>query len=748
MSSPSGPSNFEYTDDSVVARLSFDVPPQALTDVTQLTQALGAMATQQEYIARSTGSWLDYMQQIPQIMERASQSYREAITQMERMAYIQNEMGGGGGNVGPTATAGPQGGYSTAAPQGYINPFAGQMFGMGVTPDLQTVQQQMAGMSGQDPRLFANMMAARGQAINPALLGMVGGTVAGTTGQGGMGGTGGGQGWGNAAPGSQSPQATQTSRDSSAPPDPTQSGQSTKAEPQNIPATPSEDAPPWQQAVAGTINGAQQVMNEAKIGGGGGRGAGMLGMASAGMSAAGKWASNNPDAMGGMSGRLAGVAKGAGAVGLAAGAVAVAQNVGEEVQKYQQLGAVQGGDWSTGVGYEAQARMLALNPFITTEQARSAMQMALSQGFKGGDFDTIQDYMLSNFKDLGVQLSTSMSLARAGINAGQTTGEAAEGASGLLEAMYKLSRNGGASFTERQDQAVEGVNAFTAMGADPGAAQRAVLGLQEGYGDNMALRDTIGKIGQQSAASPLLMNMAINQAGLSGQYLPGAQVAGLAEHGIDPSKAMEMGAKQIAQYTSGMPNRLNRIAAFQELMGQQGVQLDWPQAEALYDKVTDDKAPSEQANENVARLAKPTDNMSWIPGVQGFKALAPLMNAKTWDDFKNVPGDTWDLLNGRDPASDEDKKVAADFASHGRAPVPPPENAAQAQATAPVRTEGNVSGNLTITVDQSGKVSAPQQIQLSGQQKSANAGYGSAQLNNAPPGDPTYGHAFQGWNGN
>jgi hypothetical protein len=46
-----------------------------------------------------------------------------------------------------------------------------------------------------------------------------------------------------------------------------------------------------------------------------------------------------------------------------------------------------------------------------------------------------------------------------------------------------------------------------------------------------------------------------------------------------------------------------------------------------------------------------------------------------------------------------------------------------------------VTGNVTITVDQAGRVTAPPSIQLSGLQKSALAGWGASQVNNVSPGD-------------
>ncbi len=54
-------------------------------------------------------------------------------------------------------------------------------------------------------------------------------------------------------------------------------------------------------------------------------------------------------------------------------------------------------------------------------------------------------------------------------------------------------------------------------------------------------------------------------------------------------------------------------------------------------------------------------------------------------------------------------------------------------------SSGTVTGNVTITVDQQGRVTAPQSIQLTGAQKAALAGGGTAQLNNIQPGDS---HAY------
>lgn len=769
MTSPSGPSNFEYSEDSVVARLSFDVPPQALTDARQLAEAMAAVATQQEYIARSTGTWLDYYNQVPQIMERANQAYRETITQLERMAYIQNEMGGGKANIGPS-TGDPSGGYSTAAPQGYVNPFAGQFFGMGVTPDLTNAQQHMMGMAAQNPQMYANMMGARGNAVNPALLGMVGGIAAGATGQAPQ--SGGGMGQGGPAAASQSPQATQSQRKAAAPPDSSQSGAPTTSEPQNIPAQPHPDAPAWQQAVAGAIAGAQQIVNEGQAGAGGR--SKMLGMAGAALGAGAMAMNKIGDNPGGnASSRLASIAKGAGlagAVGTGAWLASKVQDVGEQVTKYSQLGSVQGGGLAEGVGYEAQARLMALNPFITAEQSRQVMQMALREGFRGGQFDTVQDFMIKNFKDMGMSLGDQMELIKSSVVAGgestQTFKQNMDDLQNTLTEMKLLAGEGGASLPDRAAQLQSNVSTLTSLNVGQDSAQRAGLAMQEMFKDNKILREAAPGLMNDAAKNPLFMQQVALRHGITG--LPGAIPGKLEDAGIDMNQAFLEQAQYIIDNFIRGQYQDDRDAAviFQQYMAEQGVPMDQNTAYELYKQLTSGRDIAGDTGRSVASAeAKRRLRQKQGPGiVQGTvdsltgvtrgigkpleKIGSLFTNAFRGDseaaqqDFEDLPGafgggasQVWNSMFGSARSQvDQQMKEARENASRG--------------GSAPVQTQGTVSGEVRITVDQQGRVTAPQSIQLSGQQKSANAGYGNAQLNNAPPGDPSFGHSFLGWGGN
>jgi len=744
MTTPSD--SFEYDDNSVVARVSFDIPGQSLNDIGQLTTAMGAMRTQLEAVARAQGSWLDYLNEVPAITQQANAALREQITLLERMSYIQNEIGGGnliGGGIGGGGYAGGggagTGAYSTSAPQGYVNPWQGVMSGMGMGGGNPGAAGEAASkierIGAEDPRLEANMQSARGIAINPALIGALGGAVARKLGVGGD------------RKGAQTPQKGQEDRDSSAPPK--DDGTPSTSNDPNTPADVHPDSPDEDKKE--TL--VSQVLNEIR-GGKGARaiatgvlkklsqnaifGGGIGGGAGGGAGAGG--------AAGGIMGIIKNIAlspagKAAGIAGLGALAFNKAQDLGEKYTEFQQLGSVQGGDAMTGMKYEAQARIMALNPFITTQQARQAMQMALKEGFRGDNYDTVQDFMVSNFKDLGISMGQSMELMKAQAK-GLSEGDSQEGKSKdltqTLNTMKELSANGGLSFPERANQLEEMTKTLTSQGFSSESINRAAIGGQEGYGDKLALRDSIGGIIGQATGSDMLMTLAANKAGLNG-HLPGALPAVLDRAGYDPDEILELAASEVAGYVSGFPDKIDRIAQFRELMAGYGVTLDFPEAEALYDKVTGEEKPTARANRTVSRQG----NTESGGGSMNSRGQSPSVSSNPSDA-------AWNAEHQGYSASGNAAGVADSYAGAGRgASFSPSGQPAQSlpqttsQMSYPtVNSQGTVTGNVTITVDQAGRVTAPPTIQLTGQQKSAFAGYSSSQLNNPPPGDPTYYPAF------
>jgi hypothetical protein len=735
---------FEYTDDSVIARVSFDIPGQALNDIGQLTQSMGAMRTQLEAVARAQGDWLEYLSQVPEITERANQTLRDQITLLERMSYIQNEIGGGsivgGGQGYGSGPGGPgAGGYSTAAPAGYVNPWQGMTAGMGMGGgglgggNAGAVGERLEQIGSEDPRLEANMQSARGMAVNPALVAMLGGTIASAIGKGNR-------------YGASNSQKNGKKRKSSAPPNGDDGGAPETSESPDAVADPHDDAPDDQKREGMLSN----ILNEARAGGYG-RSAGDLiskiggkigGLIPGGGSGGGIAGGIGQKVLTGILNQLK-TPQGLAVGGAALGGLAfnTAQNLGEKYTQFQQLGSVQGGDAMTGMKYEAQARLLALNPFITTQQARQAMQMALKEGFRGDNYDTVQDFMISNFKDLGISMGQSMDLMKTqalGMTETDDKSSLKDDLNETLNTMKELSAEGGASFPERANQLQELSAALSGDGLSPENIRRSAIGMQEAYGGDLALRDSYTGIVATANKDTMFKTMVANKVGITGM-LPGALGPALDQAGVDADEVMAIGAEVVAKQVSGHGNRLNRIANFMSIMNNvYGQSLKFEEAEALYAPHDPDnkgaEKPLDKANRRVARQG----NTQTKGGGRGVSS-------------SNPSDADWNSRHGNYAPSGNAAGVADDFAAAGRGsnnfapagqtPQALPQNAAQASSQT-INTQGVVSGEVRITVDQAGRVSAPSVIQLTGQQKSANAGYGSSQLNSAPPGDPTYMHAY------
>lgn len=80
-------------------------------------------------------------------------------------------------------------------------------------------------------------------------------------------------------------------------------------------------------------------------------------------------------------------------IGAAAGAMALVQSGGEMYQNVENLGQTHNQGFSGGLGFEMGIRSMALNPFITTEQARQITMGALNLGYTGKEFDTVTQFM-------------------------------------------------------------------------------------------------------------------------------------------------------------------------------------------------------------------------------------------------------------------------------------------------------------------------------------------------------------------
>jgi hypothetical protein len=372
----------------------------------------------------------------------------------------------------------------------------------------------------------------------------------------------------------------------------------------------------------------------------------------------------------------------------------------------------------------------------------------------------LRDELITNFKELGITFADSMKMAVTDMRGVELTDENVKKArtsrDGAINVLKEMAGDGGNTMAlEERAQQMEQMKAIlNSLGVNQESAQRSAIATQAGFDDSMALRGEGARITGQTLSSSGLMSIVGNKVGLGG-ILPEAMPAALADAGIDSDEARDMAAVEVARMVSGLQPEYNRIAAFMRLMGEQGVELDYPQAKDLYKKVSGDKSklPSQVGNKRAAELGDKNKQTNWNPITGIADTLAPIMNARSVEDFKNLPGDVLDGFMGRHEPSRNAERVEDSFQRAGRIPgdqFAPSGQKARAlpqsmnQVPQEIKTQGQVSGNVTITVDQQGRATAPPTIQLTGTQKAVNAGVGSAQLNNPQASEPRASNTFPG----
>lgn len=365
-----GSGGYESGDDFVAARVTIDVPTEGIAGLREITQEMDRFRTSVEAANRSSETFSSYLQRIGEAAQQATTGLANVVEMMQRNAELQNQATvSGAGGPQPQLNAPPQ----------YTNPWAGQSLGlggggggamgMGVSEDVNT---QLNALRTQNPRAFINKMAATGQyrmgdipAASPSGVDIQGAAdrigqraqiqQEGADGTGGMGGIG---------------------------------------------------------SRAGRMGAvAQQVLNEISPGS---NPLGVSGMIQRGLGGLGGLGTlSNMAGMGGAIGRVAGMAlPAAGVLGVAAAGYGLVQGAGGIYQDYKNMGMVRGGGAAEGVGYEIGIRTLAMNPFISGDQARQIIQQGLREGYTGKEFDTVTQMVASNLKDFNIQIADSFALVR------------------------------------------------------------------------------------------------------------------------------------------------------------------------------------------------------------------------------------------------------------------------------------------------------------------------------------------------
>ena len=372
-----GGGGFETGADFVAAKVSIDVPSEGIQSLKEISQGIDRFRTATEAAARGSASFIGYLNQMVQAGNMATEANRNLAAQLERTADTQQRMQTGG-------TGGAQQlAMSRGAPQGFVDNFAGMGIGMGsqrapTTPAYSEMQQQIDATQGSDPRKYLSAQAGRSRLLPGELTTVAPGATD----------------WGSHA--DRVGQRERQQRDQA-------------AETGSI-APRGDD---WGGQVSKYGGLAGNMMNEMAPGKGFG---GMAAMAGAGLSALGRRASAaapsgtgaageaaqeatsaESSKGGGILGMLAPLLKFAGPVGAAigagVGALGLVEKGGSMVQGWRNMGNIQGGGSSQGFADDMRIKAMALDPFLSTEQARSVVMAGLTEGYHGAQFDTVTKFI-------------------------------------------------------------------------------------------------------------------------------------------------------------------------------------------------------------------------------------------------------------------------------------------------------------------------------------------------------------------
>ncbi len=459
----SGPGAFEYTNDTVAARVSVDVPADALRSLDAVVASTNELRTNLEASARANHDVVEYLGRMPLLIE----SINEAQSRYQGAVVI-----GGGGGPDPRV---PLSGRNDPVPTG-----GGAQTERGGVRSAAEVQEALNDLEDRDPRQAANMRAQRrrgGAGSRPGA---------------------------PARPGSGRPPR----RDDSAPsttdePDPENHSQEPSPDnrmPGSRP-TPSVSQDDWlargQQFANQGSNFVNQVLNETRQGqtGLGNGNAAIRGVrtgaaaanalverralaahiAEGGTAESFRGAGAAGGRMGAASSALGGAARVAGVAGIAYAAVEGSQKIGEQYQAYKNQGMIRGGGASEGLGYEMQIRTMAMNPFLNTEQSRKIINTALSEGYTGKEFDNVTEFMADNLKKMNLSVADSVKLLDKNVNAG---GQSLASLNGQLSTLKNLAGGGYNTLGDRQ-QAFAQVSG-QAIDNGAGGADAGTLGIVAG----------------------------------------------------------------------------------------------------------------------------------------------------------------------------------------------------------------------------------------------------------------------------
>jgi hypothetical protein len=470
---------FETGADYVAAKVSFDIDATGISSLKELSDQLEKYRTEAEAAARGSKDFVEYLKNMTTVANQAAEAQKNLVAQLNLMTSLQQTtMTNQGSQV------------SRGVPQGYIDPFSGMGTGTGrlpagadggYSPTILGAQGYLGDMAQQDPRQYLNWQNQRGNLRT--------GDVP-----------------------AQSPGDQDLERIARRHHD--------REEVQNRRNAGGDPYSSVSDRISSLSSGANQLVNELAPGGGV---QGPLGMLQRGLGSLSGMARAS-----GAVGTLGAVA-GPAALGLGAAAAGygIYQGVGGAIQGYREMGQVRGGGASEGVGYEMAIRSMAMNPFISTEQARQIISQGLSSGYSGKEFDTVTQFMANNLKDMNMSVADSMAVFKKNVTEGGMT---SEGLSATMAGLKGLAGVPGTTMTQADitsGYASASGAMINAGVSGPSASSAAAAGTQVFAGiENLK---EVGNQLQASASNSIMAQGYIRQFGGYADELAGVDPGGVME---------------------------------------------------------------------------------------------------------------------------------------------------------------------------------------------------------------------------
>jgi len=788
---------FTQGDDFVAARVSIDVPTEGIQSLREMSQGIDKFRTSVEAAARSSATFVGYINQLKQAGDVATEAHRNLAAQLERTTDLQQKSMTGG--QGSAAAQLP---LSRAAPQGFVDSFSGMGAGMGVrqgTPGgvSDQIQQQAIDPTRQlDPRKYINAQAGRHRVLGSDFT----------------------------SPSEQGPvdlDATASRIDAR-----DRQQRETAQNAQSGSAAGMGGGGDWQRHMSTAAGLAGNIMNEMSPGQGSHMGmarmamkgvsalGGMLGGGSSRQSAAAPAGGSGPTAAqaamdGGaesmeLGGGIGGIIGKAGMVGGAALAgFGLLQKGGSMYQGYKNLGSIRGGGAAEGMETEAGIRSLALNPFLSTEQSRQIIMAGMTEGYSGKQFDTATQFMASNLKDMNIQVSDSVQMLRKNVAEG---GQSIGGLAASLSILKEMSKTGSMSQADLQQAFKQGTDTEITQGVSGTIAAQDMTTSLGAWKDDKTLggnfAQTVSAAGG-SAASGAIMQM------YSGMHVPGVNPAAMAGYmsANGMGKAQMTGAaltnmvkSLFKDYPKTSKQYWNMIPRFQQLLGMMDPSnpavSDQSIASEMVEKIRSGGDPAKAGQAAQQKIASEVNGPEgFISDIgQGLGALGDtahdlgkmFVGGITGNDeaFNNARNDSFKIneqANYNFSAEATNPMISNIIGSYGPRGVEVggpggwgaldgskeqvsalasgkmkwrrkgEQGDGMSLADTPTqrddsfRTGGGGGGStnvqfspaqVQIKFDSSGRMTAsPNPIQLTPNQQSVNSGAGSATMNNPPPGD-------------